>query len=49
MVQFKMDPWLFIGNKVMSIIYVDDILFWSVDVNDINDKTMKFREQGADL
>ena len=33
----------------MAIIYVDDILFWSVDVNDIHDKAMKLREQGVDL
>ena len=49
MVQSNMDQWLFIGEKVMAIIYVDDILFWSVDVNDIHDKAMELREQGADL
>ena len=49
MVQSKMDPCLFIGEKVITIIYVDDILFWSVDVNDINEKAMKFRDQGFDL
>ena len=38
---------LFIGKKVMAIIYVDDILFWSVDVNDIHEKEMKLREQGV--
>ena len=27
MVQSKMDPCLFIGEKLMAIIYVDDILF----------------------
>ena len=27
MVQSNMDPYLFIGNKVMAIIYVDYILF----------------------
>ena len=27
MVQSKMDPCLFIGKKVLAIIYVDDILF----------------------
>ena len=31
MQQSKMDPCLFIGDKVMAIIYVDDILFWSVE------------------
>ena len=49
MVNSKMDPCLFIGKKVMTIIYVDDILFWSVDVNDIHEKEMKLREQGVDL
>ena len=33
----------------MAIIYVDDNLFWSVDVNDIHDKAMKLREQGVNL
>ena len=49
MVQSNMDPCLFIGEKLMAIIYVDDILFWSVDVNDIHDKAMKLREQGVYL
>ena len=49
MVQSSMDPCLFIGEKVMAIIYVDDILFWSVDVNGIHDKAMKLCEQGVDL
>ena len=44
-----MDPCLFIGEKLMDIIYVDDILIWLVDVNAIHDKAMKLREQGADL
>ena len=44
-----MDPCLFIYETVMAIIYVDDILFWSVDVNAIYDKAMKLREQGVDL
>ena len=31
MVQSKMGPFLFIGKKVMEIIYVDDIIFWSIN------------------
>ena len=27
--QFKLDPCLFFGNKVICIVYVDDLLFWS--------------------
>ena len=49
MVQYKMDPCLFIGKKGVAIIYADGILFWSVDVNDIHEKAMKLREQGVDL
>ena len=49
MLQSKMDPCLFIGKKVMAIIYVDDILFQSLDINEIHDKVMKLREQGVDL
>ena len=49
MVQSKMDPCLFIGEKVMAIIYVDKILFWSVEFSEIHDKAMKLREQGVDL
>ena len=49
MVHSNIDPYLFIGDKVMAIIYVDGILFWSVNVNDIHDKAMKLREQGVDL
>ena len=49
LVQSKMDPCLFIGKKVMAIIYVDDILFWVVNVNDIHDVAMELRTQGVDL
>ena len=49
MVQSNMDPCLFIGEKGMAIIYVDDLLFWSVNVNEIHEKAMKLREQGVDL
>ena len=44
-----MDPCLFIGDKVIAIIYVDDILFWSVDENNIHDLAMNLRSQGVDL
>ena len=49
MLQSKIYPCLFIGKKVMAIIYVDDIFFWSLDVNDIHDKAIKLREHGVDL
>ena len=49
LVQSKMDPCHFIGKKFMAIIYVDNILFWAVNVNDIHDVAMELRKQGVDL
>ena len=42
----KIDPCLFVGQKVIAISYVDDILFWSTDEGHINDLAVKLREQG---
>ena len=33
----------------MAIIYIDDILYWSVDENNIHDLAMNLRSQGFDL
>ena len=49
MVQSKMEPCLFIGKKVMEIIYVDNILFWSVNKNDIHKKEMQLCKKVVDL
>ena len=49
MVHSNMDPCLFIVNKFMVIIYIDDILFWSVNENNIHDLAMQLREQGVNL
>ena len=49
LVESKMDPCVFIGKKVMAIIYVDNILFWEVNVNDIHDVVMELRKQGVNL
>ena len=49
MVQSKMGPCIFIGKNVMSIIYVDNILFWSVNENDIHNIARQLRDQGFDL
>ena len=48
MVQSKMDTCLSIGNKVMEIIYVDDILFWYVNENETRKKLMQLHKQGVD-
>ncbi len=29
--QFKFDPCLFVGTKVICVVYVDDLIFWSKD------------------
>jgi hypothetical protein len=42
----KLDPCLFIGNRVMAVAFVDDILFWSTDQAYINELGSKLREQG---
>ena len=42
----KLDPCLFVDNRVVCICYVDDILFWSQDVKYINELAEKLREQG---
>ena len=49
MTQPKHDPCLFIGDKVICIMYVDDILFWAKDENDIHDLAMMLRKCGVDL
>ena len=49
MVQSNMGTCIFIEKKVMAIIYVDNILFWSVNENDIHKKAMKLRKKGVNL
>jgi hypothetical protein len=44
----KFDPCLFVGTKVICIVYVDDIIFWSKDTEDIN-SAMQLHELGVDL
>jgi hypothetical protein len=42
----KLDPCLFIGDQVMAVAFVDDILFWSTDQAYIDELGVKLREQG---
>ena len=49
MPQSELDPCLFIGDKVICICYVDDLLFWAWDEKDINNRAMKLQEVGVDL
>ncbi len=43
--QSKFEPCLFVGTKVICVVYVDDIIFWSKDTEDINSS----RELSVDL
>ncbi|EJK66248.1 hypothetical protein THAOC_12847, partial [Thalassiosira oceanica] len=49
MKQSELDPCLFIGEKVICIVYVDDLLFWARDDSDINDLAFGLRDLGVDL
>ena len=42
----KIYPCLFVDEKVLSICYVDDILFWAKDEADINELAMVLRAEG---
>ncbi len=47
--QSKFDPCLFIGDKVICVCYVDDLIFWSRDESDIDAVAMQLRGVGVDL
>ena len=49
MKQSKFDPFLFVGDTVIAICYVDDILFWSKKKDNIHEVAMKLREAGVEL
>jgi hypothetical protein len=47
--RLKFDPCLFIGPDVICVVYVDDLIFWSKDVPQINHVAMDLWERGVDL
>jgi hypothetical protein len=47
--QSKFDPCLFVGSKVICIVYIDGIIFWIKDTADIDSSAMQLRELGVDL
>ena len=47
--QSKFDPCLFVGEKVICVVYVDDLIFWSKDTVAFNDSAMQLRELVVDL
>jgi hypothetical protein len=47
--QSKFDPCLFIGPDVICVAYVDDLIFWSWEVLQINQVAKKLQDLGVDL
>jgi hypothetical protein len=45
--QSKLDPCLFIGERVIAIIYVDDLIFWSHDEKHIFGIAQHLRDLGV--
>ena len=49
MLQSNIDPCLFIGDKVICIFYVDDLIFCSKDESYMHNLETKLRDLGVDL
>jgi hypothetical protein len=47
--QSKFDHCLFVRTKIIYVVYVDDLIFWSKDTLLINDSAMQLRELGLNL
>ena len=47
--QSKFDPCLFIGPDVMCIVYVDDLIFWSCNITNIDRVAMELCKLGVAL
>jgi hypothetical protein len=45
----KFDPCLFIGTKVICVVYVDDLIFLSKDALSSNDSAIQLPQLGVDL
>ena len=49
MLQYNIDTCLFIGDKVICIVYVDNLIFWAKDESYIHDLAIKLRDLGVDI
>ena len=47
--QLESDPYIFIGYKVLCIVYVDELIFWEKNNIHIHDLSMQLQELGVDL
>ncbi len=45
----RIDPCLFIGKRIITILWIDDLLFWSQDKKHIHNLAIKLWETGVDL
>ena len=42
----KMDPYMFISNTVIYVVYVDDCLFWAHSQSEIYNVKKSFKQDG---
>jgi hypothetical protein len=47
--QSKFASCLFVGTKVICVVYIDNLIFWSKDTLAIYDSAMELHELGMDL
>ena len=47
--QLEFDPCLFVGEKVICIVYVNDLLFWANDEADITKDELSLCVKGVDI
>ncbi|KAL7544959.1 hypothetical protein ACHAWF_008329 [Thalassiosira exigua] len=45
----NLDPCLFVGEKVIAVVFIDDILFWEDIEKDIHNFALNLCEIGVDL
>ena len=49
MIQSILDTCIFIGDKFICIVYVDDLIFWAKDKSNIRDLEIKIHDLGVDI
>ena len=49
MLQYNPDPCIYIVNKVICIVYADDLIFWARDKSEIRDLAIQIHDIGVDL
>ena len=49
MLQSNLDPCILISDKVICIVYFDDLIFWAKDKSNIRDLEIKIHDLGVDI